>query len=58
MADVLVVVSKVIWKGIVGKVFLETMLSLVVIQEGLTLLEYAESVAKASMEWWVQINKG
>ena len=59
MADVLIVVSKVIWKGIVGKAFTEAMVFLFFLfffislditqKEGPSLLEYAESVVKASI---------
>ena len=50
MSDVLIVVSKVISKEIVGKTFLEIMFFLGTIQkEGPSLLEHAEGVARAGI---------
>jgi hypothetical protein len=49
--DALIVVSKVIWKAIVAKAFLETMFFFLELiqKEGPSLLEYAEGMAKASI---------
>ena len=59
MAEVLIVVIKVIWKGIVGKAFTEAMVFLFFLfffislditqKEGPSLLEYVEGMAKADI---------